>query len=1008
MNNEQKRKALIEFSTWLAQDIASATDLETLYRRIVSQLHQHLGYYHVQLLRYDPAIDALRFVAASGDIGKQLMLNPVTIPIGSGLIGMAALTGTSFLRPEVAGEPYWRPHPLLPETQGELAVPIKWGNESGEAQTDVLKRFVELGFAGVILTAIEPQAIAPAARQAIQAGMRLVVTNDLGEGNQTAQVCAEEYSLGYLLGVEAGQWGKTYLPEGKPLKLALLNYPLIPQIIRREEGIIQGIRATFGDKLEIVDRAAAAETRQSLPIAEQWLRRYADLDMILAINDSSALGAYQAVVAAGRNQAERFFVGGIDAIDEALIALKEGGAYQATISQPPELIGILAVRILVAAILGRPYPASSTIDCIPVTRANLVQFLQARNRGSYRQSLAAQKPLSASEGKNLKIGLSVMDMANPFFARLTAAAKAEAKQLGLELVVNDPKQILGVVDVQSELSGVLGPEDQQALEGISGQIAAAIESARLRQAMEKQLQERAELLEQLQEQKEAAESASQAKSTFLANMSHELRTPLNAIIGYSQMLEEDAEALGYNELIPDLNKITAAGNHLLGLINDILDLSKIEAGRMELYPELFEVAPLVKEVAATVQPAVEKNGNKLVVDCPAEIGSIDADQLKLRQCLLNLLSNATKFTERGTITLRASREEREGAPAWLLFEVSDTGIGMSPEQLGKLFQEFSQADPSTTRRYGGTGLGLVITRRFCEMMGGTIRVESQPNQGSIFMLRLPAAPLAPSPEMASLQAETPSLLPQENLAPALVIGDEPLMRELMKRFLEKEGFQVETAVQGLAALELARRLRPRLIILDVVMPEGSGWNVLSALKADPELAHIPIIMLKMVDEINKGFALGVEDYLTKPIERDQLGALLRKHRLTPAPPQPVLIVEDDEPTRLVIRRILEKEGWPAQEAENGQVALEYISRSRPGLILLDLMMPEMDGFEFMARLRQQSSNQEIPVVVITAKSLTLKEQAHLNSGVEKILQKGYYTQADLLAEVKHFIKAMKK
>src|SRR5688572_1606 len=232
MNNEQKRKAQIELSTWLAQDIASATDLDTLYRRIVSELHQQLGYYHVQLLRYDPAVDALRFVAASGDIGKQLLANPVTIPIGLGLMGMAALTGTSFLRPDIAGDPYWRPHPLLSGTQGELAVPITWGDEAAEAQINALRRFVELGFAGIILTAVDPQAIAPVARQAIQAGLRLVVTNDLGEGNQTAQVCAEEYEVGYLLGVEAGQWAKAQLPATKTLKLALLNYPLIPQIIQ--------------------------------------------------------------------------------------------------------------------------------------------------------------------------------------------------------------------------------------------------------------------------------------------------------------------------------------------------------------------------------------------------------------------------------------------------------------------------------------------------------------------------------------------------------------------------------------------------------------------------------------------------------------------------------------------------------------------------------------------------------------------------------------------------------
>lgn len=1003
----ERRSRQMEISTWLAQDIASATDLDTLYSRIVTQLHHQLGYYHVQLLRYNPAVDALTFVAASGEIGKEILNRAPIIPIGTGLIGMAALSGTSLLRSNITGDPHWRPHPLLPGTQGELAVPIKLGNEEAEAQITALERFVKLGFDGVILTAVDAQAIAPAARQAIEAGLRLVVTNELGPGNQTAQVCAEEYELGYLLGVEAGQWAKDHLPPSKTLKLALLNYPLIPQVIRREEGIIQGIREIFGNKLEVVDRATAAETRQSLPIAEQWLRRYPDLDMILAINDSSALGAYQAVVAANRNSADHFFVGGIDAIDEALIALREGGAYQATVSQPPEAIGILTVRTLVAAIIGRPYRPLTTIECIPVNRTNLVQFLQARNRGAITRLLKeAQAELAGLETQPIKIGLSVMNMTNPFFARLATAARSEAKRLGIELVVNDPKQILGVLDVQTEGPGILGAEDQLALEGIAGQIAAAIESARLRQEMEKRFQERAALLEELQQQKEAAESASHAKSTFLANMSHELRTPLNAIIGYSQMLQEDAEEMGYDDLAPDLGKIMGAGNHLLGLINDILDLSKIEAGKMELYPEILDIALIINEVATTIQPTVEKSSNNLIVRCPPDIGLIYADQMKVRQSLLNLLSNAAKFTEQGVITLTASREEQDtfkGGQDWIVFKVSDTGIGMSSTQIAKLFREFSQADPSTTRRYGGTGLGLVITQRFCELMGGAIAVESKAGEGSTFTIRLPALAIPPGVPAA----EEISLLPQSQNSSdvVLVIDDDPMMRDLMRRFLEKEGVRVETAGSGAAALELARVLRPRLITLDVMLPEVSGWDILAALKADAALAHTPVIMLTMVDEVGKGFALGATDYLTKPVERDQLSTILRKHRLNTTASQTVLIVEDDQPTRLIIRRILEKEGWIVLEAENGRIALEQVTRIRPALILLDLMMPEMDGFEFIARLRQESQGQSIPVVVITAKNLTPEEQRQLNNGVEKVLRKGLYTQAELLAEVRQMVAA---
>ena len=486
-------------------------------------------------------------------------------------------------------------------------------------------------------------------------------------------------------------------------------------------------------------------------------------------------------------------------------------------------------------------------------------------------------------------------------------------------------------------------------------------------------------------------------------MSHELRTPLNAIIGYSELLKEDCEDQGLTDFIADIEKIRTAGTHLLALINDILDFSKIEAGKMELNIETFALSSMLAAIESTAYALIEKNANTLRIEAGDDLGDMVADVTKVRQIILNLLSNAAKFTEQGLIELHASRStelERD----IITFVVRDTGMGMTPEQIGRIFGEFTQADVSTTRKFGGTGLGLAISQRFCQMMGGSIEVQSELGTGSTFTVRLPGHVHEIQDKPVQTLVEQIDVArtdyPHDALT-ILIIDDDAVARDLLARTLRKEGFRVETAADGWQGLDRARLIRPDVITLDVLMPGIDGWSVLQQLKADPDLTDIPVIMISMIDEKPLGFSLGASDYLIKPVNRQQMISTLKKYRRSGVvQTSRVLVVEDDPEVRAMLCKVLTDENWLVTEASDGGEAMKLVAEEIPDLILLDLMMPDVDGFEFLAELRQIPEWQNIHVIVLTAKELDRQEQDKLRGSAGKIMVKRGFDYMEFVSAIR--------
>ena len=539
-------------------------------------------------------------------------------------------------------------------------------------------------------------------------------------------------------------------------------------------------------------------------------------------------------------------------------------------------------------------------------------------------------------------------------------------EMALPLIVGD--RVLGALTIQADRPHAFSPQDLTVLGIVADSLAVALQNAMLYEE-QKRTAERLRELDRL-------------KTQFIANMSHELRTPLNSIIGFSRVILKGIDGPLTEAQRQDLTAIHNAGQHLLGLINDILDLSKIEAGRMELQFSEVDMREIIRGVMSTAVGLTRDKPIELRQEVPEDLPPVWADPQRARQVLLNLVSNAVKFTDQGFIAVRAWADE-----SFVTIAVQDTGIGIPKEKQEEIFQEFTQVESGTTRRYGGTGLGLAIARRLVELMGGRIWVESEVGKGSTFFFTLPRA----RPRLAGE--------PRPGWPVILCIDDDPGVITLYRRYLEKHGFEVVGLTDPREALETARRLRPDAITLDIMMPQQDGWTVLQELKADPQTRAIPVIICSILDERGQGFSLGAAEYLVKPFTEEELLEAIQRVDGRPRPLK-VLVIDDSEGDRQLIRRVLENAGgYHVLEAANGPEGVALARRERPDLVILDLMMPEMDGFAVVEALREDPSTRSLPILVLTAKALTEEDRRRLNGRIERLLQKAGADPEALLAEI---------
>jgi PAS domain S-box-containing protein len=1087
-----KRGRQVEITNQVAQEIASVTQINTIFERVVKLVKERFGYYHTQIFRFDSGLNAVALVTGYGETGQRMLAAGHKLEMGRGVVGTAAATGRSVLASDVRRDKDWRPNPFLPDTKGEVAVPIKFQDQvlgildvqSDEAdilsQDDVL--MLE-SLAGQIAIAIENtrlreemslrlEEIESLYRSMSHSGWEQfrnesnVPTGYMyrqGEIQETGNAWAEEIASAVtqneLVAPETpdapiiapleirGEIIGTLGIEQDP------NRPLLPEDIE----MIRSISDQVSQALE--SARLFEQTRQALNQANifRQLVNATGQGIGMANLDASMVYANESLARIFGENAPEDVVGNDildyypprsheylreEVIGEAfregewngeLEVLSQTGVEVPTLNDifilkndngEPQYIANVVTDITErknaeeALRRQNEYLASaaevsrlitSTLD-LPTLFDRTVNLLRARfgyehvaiflideasynavymegtgsageelKENAYSVAVGSKSIIGhvSANGKTLAVNNTALE---PLYKahRLMPNTRAEAV---IPLIVS--KRIIGVLDIHSNEINAFHEEDVAVLETLSDQIAVGIDNARSYLLTQK-------AVEDLRE-------ADRIKTQFLANMSHELRTPLNSIIGFSRVILKGIDGPINEQQQQDLSAIYHSGQHLLGLINDILDVSKIEAGKMELALEEVNLSETITSVMSTGAGLIKDKPVKLVKNIAPDTPTIRADGMRVRQVLINLVSNASKFTDEGFITISAAPQVSSEGVYEVLLSVTDTGPGISPEDQNKLFQAFSQVDSSPTRKTGGTGLGLSICKRLVEMHGGRIGVHSAEGKGSTFYFTIPAFHQPVKEEIAPDAGQT-----------ILCIDDDPQIVALYERFLGAQGYIVVPVHEPAKAKEKAKEIKPYAITLDIMMPEMDGWQVLEQLKSDPETRSIPVIVCSIVEEEEKGFSLGAADYLVKPIMEEELVSAL--NRLNAAGNiQQVLIIDDSaDDLRLMEKVLTEHSQYKAILADSGEKGWDIIANQPPQAIILDLFMPDLDGFAILERLRTSPNLRDIPVIVVSGMDLSPEQKQQLDNLGKRLLQKGMVTEEELLGTLERSLKQLSK
>jgi signal transduction histidine kinase/DNA-binding response OmpR family regulator/uncharacterized protein YigA (DUF484 family) len=984
-------------------------DLDELLATAVDLVRVRFGYYQAAVFLLDEAGQFAVLRGTTGDVGRRLKEQNYQLSVGGeSLIGWVTSMGRSRVIRETDPEPAFPQDYLWPTASAELAIPLKRGNQivgvidvqsqdahsfpadevtvlellsdqlsiaiqnarlygqTREMAVGLEKRAADLAVLNdvsrlVTQTLNETEILSTAARVIVRhfgvGHCGIVLFNPTRDGLRVAMEYPDQGNINQEIPLGSRQFAEAMTTKRAFAIEDVMTDPRIEPM--RPSMRRASIRSVMFLPLMIQNEVVGLIRLDAIGVT----RRFADDELSLGQTLASQVAV--AMQNARLYQAEQF-----RAVRQA--ALYQVGRRMTATLDPQELmnsvveaaqhdLGFDRVMILLTnEPAGEVYMAAASTNFSELVPPD---YRQRMGRGMIGQA-AQSGQTQWSNDTRAHTAYFPVGQWNPL-SELCVPMKAGAR-------------VIGVVNVESDAANAFSEEDVRLLESLSGQLTVALENARL-----------------YEEQKQTAEKLREVdrlKTEFLASMSHELRTPLNSIIGFSRVILKGIDGPLSDLQKQDLEAIHGSGQHLLGLINNILDISKIEAGKMELTFEEVDMKQTIKTVMSTAIGLNKGKPIELRTQVPDDLPTVWVDATRSRQVLLNLVSNASKFTDQGSITCFASYDHQ-----FVTIGVRDTGIGIPPDKLGMIFDEFTQVDASTTRRYGGTGLGLAISRRFVEMHGGKIWVESELGRGSTFYFTLPRTQVA-APSPAEQEAEIGKRV-------LLAVDDDPGVITLYKRYLEKQGYQVIGVTDSRQAVEQAIRLKPDVITIDILMPNKDGWSVIQELRQNEQTRNIPVVVCSILGEQGKGFSLGAADYLVKPITEDDLVSALK--RLDGHHPTNVLIIDDTPEDVRLIRRILEAPRAPGdqhppyvvRDASNGTLGIEAVHQNTPDLIILDLMMPEVDGFAVLEAVKADPSTRHIPIVVVTAKVLTEQDHQRLNGNIEALLSKGLFSEQELMDHV---------